>query len=50
MQTAETANSELALRLAQQEEIGVEKTAQLAANQQMIEVRAFPQNHTVQCH
>jgi len=39
LQAAETANAELALRLAQQQEIDAEKTTQLAADQQMIEAR-----------
>jgi len=39
VQAAETANAELALRLAQQQEIDAEKTTQLAADQQMIEAR-----------
>ena len=39
VQAAETANAELALRLAQQQEIDAEKTAQLAADQQMVEAR-----------
>ena len=42
MKAAEAANADLAARLAQQQEIDVEKTAQLAADQQMIEVSLLP--------